>query len=305
MAQSSLQPLSVGNVVTTGFQLYKNRFKSYFLLALKAYFWLLIPVYGWAKFLAISALISRLVYGELINQPEAVAGGTKYINSKVWQFFLTFVLFIFIALIVWIILYIVFIIIGVIVVLVFGGSASSLQTGSVRNTVLVTLSLAISFIGAVLILIRFFVLELPLAIEHNMNATSAIRRSWILTKSFKYQIISIYFVSFLTTLPLLALSGSVCSLILGFDGSNFLIAYPLITLITLANIIYRAFQFLSGGTIDQDTIVKLLFSIFALCLSILSGAIQLPFWQAVKAVVYYDLRTRKEGLGLKLRDRNI
>ncbi len=92
MAQSSAQPLSVGNIVTTAFQLYKNRFKPYFLLALKAYFWLLVPVYGWAKFFALSALISRLVYGELVNQPETITNGTKYVNSKLWQFLVAAIL---------------------------------------------------------------------------------------------------------------------------------------------------------------------------------------------------------------------
>jgi hypothetical protein len=29
----------------------------------------------------------------------------------------------------------------------------------------------------------------------------------------------------------------------------------------------------------------------------------LPLWQIIKAVIYYDLRGRREGLGLQLRDR--
>nr|WP_290221056.1 hypothetical protein [Trichocoleus desertorum] len=44
-------------------------------------------------------------------------------------------------------------------------------------------------------------------------------------------------------------------------------------------------------------------SLLILGLSFVSGAIVMPFWQALKAVVYYDLRSRREGLGLKLRDR--
>jgi hypothetical protein len=28
----------------------------------------------------------------------------------------------------------------------------------------------------------------------------------------------------------------------------------------------------------------------------------MPFWQAIKAVIYYDLRSRREGLGLQVRD---
>jgi hypothetical protein len=31
----------------------------------------------------------------------------------------------------------------------------------------------------------------------------------------------------------------------------------------------------------------------------------MPFWQSIKAVIYYDLRSRREGLGLQLRDHDI
>lgn len=37
----------------------------------------------------------------------------------------------------------------------------------------------------------------------------------------------------------------------------------------------------------------------------MGGVLILPFWQTVKAVVYYDLRSRHEGLGLQLRDYDI
>ncbi len=48
-----------------------------------------------------------------------------------------------------------------------------------------------------------------------------------------------------------------------------------------------------------------LFAVIILGLTLLSGAVILPFWQAIKAVIYYDLRMRREGMGLKLRDRDI
>jgi hypothetical protein len=36
-----------------------------------------------------------------------------------------------------------------------------------------------------------------------------------------------------------------------------------------------------------------------------SGAIIMPLLQAIKAVVYYNVRLRREGLGLQLGDRKI
>jgi len=86
---SPIQPLSIGNVVSAGLRLYRSHLKSYFQLALKAYLWILVPVYGWAKFYAIAALISRLAFGELVNQPESVESGRRYVNSKLWQFLIT------------------------------------------------------------------------------------------------------------------------------------------------------------------------------------------------------------------------
>ncbi len=304
MTPSSSQPLSIGNIVTTGFQLYKNRFQPYFVLALKAYFWLLVPVYGWAKFLAISALISRLVYGELVNQPETITAGTKYVNSKIWQFLLASILFILIVLGVWIVLLFVFALVFTLVVLVSSGSVSILQPGSVTYTTYVAILAAISVIGSGLIPIRFFVLELPLAIENNINTTSTIRRSWKLTKGFEIYTLLIYIVTFLITLPLLTLLESACYLIYKSSFGNFLTAYPLVALVILEEIIRKMFQVLLKESIGQKQIFDLLLWILNLCLSIVVGAIQLPFWQTV-TVVYYDLRTRKEGLGLKLRDRNI
>jgi len=40
-----------------------------------------------------------------------------------------------------------------------------------------------------------------------------------------------------------------------------------------------------------------------LLLSFASGALVTPFWQAMKAIIYYDLRSRKEGLDLQMRKR--
>ena len=110
-----------------------------------------------------------------------------------------------------------------------------------------------------------------------MDATSTIGRSWQLTKGFVGRILLISFVAFLITIPLVALVQVVSSI----------------------------FQGVLISPTDQNPFFSLIFIILTLGLSFSSGAIQLPFWQAIKAVIYYDLRTRKEGLGLNLRDRNI
>jgi membrane-anchored glycerophosphoryl diester phosphodiesterase (GDPDase) len=127
-----------------------------------------------------------------------------------------------------------------------------------------------------LILVRFYIYELPLAIEDNIDSTSTISRSWQLTKGFVGRILLISFVAVLITLPLLIL-GQIVSETL---QSSLVVLIEQQSILSLSPFVY----------------LGLYFVLFA---------IQLPFTQAVKAVVYYDLRTRKEGLGLNLRDRNI
>ena len=53
----------------------------------------------------------------------------------------------------------------------------------------------------------------------------------------------------------------------------------------------------------KSALFYLVYYILIVVLSIVSGALVTPFWQAMKAIIYYDLRSRKEGLGLKMRDR--
>lgn len=271
---SPIQPLSIGNVVSAGLRLYRSHLKSYFQLALKAYLWIVVPVYGWAKFYATAALISRLAFGELVNQPESVESAHGYVNSKLWQFLITALLMLLLG---------VGIGLGLVILIgIFAGLAVGLQRINTATTIIIVL-LSILFFTVVItgilwLLTRFFIVQLPLAIEDNIDATSTISRSWELTKGHVWRILAIYFVAYLITLPLL-------------------IAVQVVR--SIAQIVFNPL-------LKQDSAAYgLLFFLLILGLSLLSGAVMLPFWQAVKAVIYYDLRSRREGLGLKLRDRTI
>lgn len=196
---SPMQPLSVGNVVTAGLRLYRSHLKSYFQLALKAYLWILIPVYGWAKFYAIAGLISRLAFGELLNQPESLEAGSRYVNSRLWQFLIAVLLMALIGLGVGVS----FIILAGLFAGLFGGLAATGNTSTILIATLIAILATITFIvGIFWLLTRFFVVEVPLAIEDNIDATSTISRSWDLTKGYVWRILAIAFVASLITLPL-------------------------------------------------------------------------------------------------------
>ena len=80
-------PLSIGNVVSAALVLYRSHLKTYLRLALFAHLWILVPIYGWAKYFAISGLIARLAFGELVSKPESVTTARSYTNSRLWSFF--------------------------------------------------------------------------------------------------------------------------------------------------------------------------------------------------------------------------
>ncbi|MEH1839445.1 MAG: DUF975 domain-containing protein [Nostoc sp.] len=272
-----IQPLSVGNVVSAAVRLYRSHLKDYFLLALKAYVWVLVPVYGWAKFYALSALISRLAFGELVNQPESISSGQRYVNSRLWQFLVTMLLMFLIGMGIGL---------GVVVLFVLFGSLSAFvglgQQGNPATSILIiilTIVVSIVAIVAVLwLLTRFYLVDVPLAIEDNVNGTSTISRSWELTQGHVWRILFISFVAFLITIPAQIVLQIVSAVIQG-------IFLPLIN--------------------DNSAIFALILAVFIVALSFSTGAIILPFWQAIKAVIYYDMRSRREGLGLQLRDREI
>jgi len=81
-----MKPLSVGNVVSAGLRIYRDNFKKYYRLAFISSLWAWIPIYGTAKFYAYQGLISRLAYGEIIEQPETVRDANRHVKGRMWSF---------------------------------------------------------------------------------------------------------------------------------------------------------------------------------------------------------------------------
>jgi len=279
---SPIQPLSLGNIVNAGLRLYRSHLKDYFLLALKAYVWLLVPFYGWAKFYALSALISRLAFGELVNQPESISSGQRFVNSRLWEFFITMLLMFLLG---------IGIVVSVVILIVFYSFLSVALVGginqlanfnvSVLYPLFVLLNIVVSLVVLVAILwllTRFFLVDVPLAIEDNIDGTSTIDRSWELTQGNVWRVLFISLVAFLITLPIEI----------------------------VVRIITTTIRLIFAPLVQQNSSVfSLIYLLLILVLSFASGAVVLPFWQTIKAVVYYDLRSRREGLGLRLRDHEI
>lgn len=275
-APKSLKPLSVGNVVTAAIQLFRSHFKQYLGLTLKAYLWVLVPFYGWAKFLMIHAMISRLAFGDLMGQPESEAEARGQLEDKKWGFLgLAFLVG----------LISIGVVIGfyfALIILVLLGVVIASVVGQDNIAVLVILGI-LGFIAFLLFLVgitwvysRLMISELPFAIESISNAAASVGRSWELTKGYVLRIQGIVIVAFLMTLPLQIITQALAFIFQIFLGRFFSEESPLFLLISI----------LSGYLIGIGS------SLFIV-----------PFWQAIKAVIYYDVRNRTEGLGLEISDR--
>jgi hypothetical protein len=297
-----IDPLSVGNVVSAGVRLYRDHFKSYFGVAIRASLWSLLPflvlipiplliygkanpaillllipiglvllLYGMAKYTANSVLISRLAFSELVNKPESVREARRHVMPRMWSFLWAGILVFLICFGITLGAMIVFAIVAGVLVAILGQNTAAIVVFALLGVIAVIALIA----GYLWLCSRLFIVEVPLAIENNLGAFSAIGRSWKLTKGFVLRLIGVVSVAFLVTIPISIVVQIISTFIQRFVAT---LLPP-----------------------DSPTFF-LLFYLLVLPFSFASASLLIPFWQAIKAVVYYDLRTRKEGLGLEIRD---
>jgi hypothetical protein len=260
-------------------------------LSLIAYLWLLVPLYGWAKFFAISGLISRLAFCELTGSPESVKTANQYVRRRMWSFLLKEIILI---LVLFLSLFMSLIFTGLAIkylnlnalVIYFSNVTFYRKKPWLPALIMLAILIAILaciFLPTLWLYSRFFITDLPLAFEDKINAFNNFIRSWKLTRrySFNIQLILLLAVLVLTPLQLLfyltiSISWGIISYISSFLLPNYNSSY-----------ISGLLDLLTVGIIG------------------VSWAIILPLMQAIKAVVYYDVRLRRECLGLQLGDRQI
>jgi len=308
--QSSMPPLSAGNVVTAALGIYRSHLKLYFGIALRATLWLLLscvpliplplifisrpPNYGllllilpiWlifyiyclAKYFANSAAISRLAFVELINQPESVHSARSHVIPRMWTFLRAGFLAGLIVFLVNIGISIATNLVLVLPAAILTGSSRGNSGGSVILVLLQITKFIVDLFVQLWIQSRYFILELPIAIEDNVDASQALGRSWDLTKGLVLRIQSTLLVAGLIIIPLIGIG--------------------LIPLVVIAPFIIA---FASRNQAFLPIIIGLSMAFIAILIGF-AITVALPFWQSIKAVIYYDLRTRREGLGLQLRE---
>ncbi len=266
-----MKPLTVGNVVSAGLRIYRDRFLDYFKLAFFSYLWVLVPIYGWAKYSAMMGLISRLAFGEVTEKPESIRDAQRFVKPRMWSFFGAGILVGLIFIVAMIVLGIIF---GIAIAIFGTAVGQNFSAVSILIGILLVLGGLLFFLFSLTWLIsRLLMVELPLAIEENVNATDAISRSWQLTKGSIFRLQLIIFVGFLISLPItiaIQIASTIIQIVLGAVLSS-----------------------------NPELFGSLLF-LFTLVISIAAGAFLIPFWQSIKAVIYYDLLVRREGFGLSI-----
>ncbi|MFK8183048.1 MAG: hypothetical protein AB8B99_06710 [Phormidesmis sp.] len=303
-------PISPGNVVSAALRIYRDQFRTYFGLSAKAILWLIIPLigcgiiaaiaiplalargvssssilliilflglllvpisYGGAKYAMHTGLMARMAYQTLINQPETARQAHKQVNPKMWSFLWIVALFILICLAAYVVLGIVSGIAGFIIAFALGSLLSSIfgEAGIIISGILTgVIAFGIFFIGLLQIASRLFIAEVPLAIESNLGAGGSIGRSWQLTQKSIGRIQLIVLATYLVTLPIMLVTNILPQLIL--------------------------------LRMDPTSPGYLILNLILVVLSVAVSIAVLPFWQATKGVLYYDLRSRREGADLKI-----
>lgn len=272
---AALRPLSPGDIISAGIQLYRNHLRLYLTLSVVSYLWLLVPIYGWAKHIMIAGLMSRFAFQELIDQPETVVQARAKLRARLWSFLWLIVQLILRLFGVYILGSIALFFLMLLVGLLIGALTLISPVFSTLGSLAVlgfTLWFLFIFIR---ILSRWYISEVPLTVEKGITAGQSIGRSWTLSQKMVGRIQIVAVLGFIVTWPLSFFIGLVTGWI-----SELLFAQVLASL---------------AETFTVDLMIFIVGWVVA-------GIVLLPFWQIIKAVLYYDLRCRQEGLDLELRD---
>lgn len=306
-SSSSNQPLSAGNLVSAAVKLYRSRLNQFLGVAFTATLWSLPPFLaafvlagigfalklgllsvvlwlGWivlvffcvAKSLMNTALISRLAHGELTSQPESVLEARGHLDRKTWKFLRTWILA---GLILFVASFSINIAAAIVIAIaqkVFG--QASLLTGIVS----LVLNLA-ALVAAYWFQARLFISEVPLAVGTTDLSVESIRRSWDLTKGSAVQILLAIVIAGLITLPLIIL------------------AFIPFILTLIANI--SLLMAIAPGAPPIEASIALFVSLaISILLVLFLSIFIIPFWQSLKALIYFNLRGWREGSDVQLHD---
>jgi hypothetical protein len=314
------RPLSVGDIVSIGFRMYTQNFKPYFIEAFRASLWQLlilvgliplfvgaafenvgiialsIPiaiaayVYGVAKAIAGQSVINRLALQELMGQPEPIPDARRYCRARTWRFFFASLL---LGLIIGagvIVMLIPFVVMLGVIGAIAGSSSSGDFSQAFENNgaVVGVIILLMVLLGLGLTILtcwlsgRLAVMLMPIVSDPEMLSAQSLGQAWKLTQGHGWRIFLVLLLVGLLMIPV----------IIAVQIISVIVQIPLIFLVATA----------AQSNSALGALVQVVSQLVSYVIGILVGTLTIPFTQSMISVIYFDLRNRKEGTGLSLRD---
>ena len=269
------QNLTIGNTVTASVALYKNQWQKFLKLSAIAHLWLLVPIYGWARYLAIAAWISQLSLQKLSNDLEFNSQEKYFSIRSLRIFFLVALLtsvvpfllgFLIIISLVYIGMYLeqaIFLNIPSSIIFIF-----YLIEDDILNEMLEWEIVILLYLITILFHVRFFLTDLVFAVEKKPKILIVIKQSYLLTENSSLKIFKTIVLSLIVTLPIWFIS-------------DFLISQFFAYIMTATNDIARNLP-------NTNSIYY--FATFALiCWSLAVNLLLMPFYQSIRAITFYRL----------------
>ena len=321
--------LKVRNTIKTAGNIYRDRFKEFYLIALINSFWIFVPVYGWAKYAAMMGLLARLAYGEVIGNPETIVEARRHIKPKTWLFFNAGLMADLVFLLKTLRMLMVLIVLPQVAI-----KYNIVNISPYLNAIsLLLLYCSVSYYYPYWLTSHLFLYELPLATRQNISVVLSINIGWQLAEqksTFKLVVIVLYstllvslpyffvrqiynFASFSvitqSTANLLNLSGfsfyvfllpyRFWSSFLSLFSFSFEVLYNGFIMPILSMLVLLLVMVLNINFIDSNTVLSLFSSTLYIVLFIAFRALLIPFWQSLKAVTYARLTSSPEDTELE------
>ena len=273
---------TVANTITIAVAIYKNNLKKFLKLSLAAHLWLLMPVYGWARYFAIAAWISKLSLQELNSSYDDAELKSYFCFKSLLVFLATGIVAIFVPALLSLLILVCIIVLSLFIeriiplaiqepiVEYFSSLDSSILEFLLGLSVIIFLPTVSAYFYA-----RLFVSDLIFVDRSKKYSINLLGKSYMLTKNRAWKTFRTILQSFAIVIPI----WSLAYILVSFGAG-----------IILFSASYENFE-----NVESDPFV-----IFALILTIFysSNILTMPLWQSIKTTTYYDL-SKKDSWDLK------
>ena len=311
------QPLSIGDVVSVGLAITRQRWPLFCGISLRAVAWLVIPVLGvtlmavispsmrrspglavlavvvwlvaslycFGKYLSNAGLISRLVFNDLTQTEETVKDAARVTRSLTWSYLGASLIYLLIAVMVAFALGFIFTLALSLLVLILGFIMGTIGGAGALNPTSPTMGFfaVIIIIMSLLLILGYF--------------TALV---WVLSRFFFSDVplsVETKLGSIGTIGRSWALSEKSGFRLMTITTVGVLVTLPINAIGQLVTLIPFALDRSGGASAGLATGLS---SLLNLLVTLGITLLTLGFWQSVKAVLYFDLLNSKEGLGLDL-----